>query len=311
MSKDDSTNSSFTVVRPGVQSTLQDLGRFGCARYGMSQGGAMDLHAHGWANKLLENSVQCATIEITIGMAAFRANADFQLAIAGADMHAQIDGQLIGNWCSFSIKQGQVLTLKAASNGMRAYLAVKGGFQSEPILGSVSTVVRNQLGSFISEGYHIPANTNTCNLATSRHVPPRYIPEYRDEIELRVIESYQIAGFASNALEQFYQSVFTVIQDSDRMGVRLEGTPIQFTTGGVISEGIALGAIQIPPDGQPIILLNDRQTLGGYPKLGCVCRTDLPLLAQARPGTRIRFSSVCLETARRELQEFRRFFEGM
>ncbi|MCP5537182.1 MAG: biotin-dependent carboxyltransferase [Akkermansiaceae bacterium] len=295
----------MTVVRPGVHTSLQDLGRFGCTRYGMSQGGAVDLHAHAWANKLLENPAHCATLEITIGMARFLAEADLQLAITGADMQARVNDSPVGNWCSFSIKRGQSLTLKAASRGMRAYLAVQGGVHAVPVLGSVSTVVRNQLGSLLAEGDFLSADV--CKPGSARHVPARYIPQYSDEIELRVIESGQVADFSPEALRQFYGSVYTVTQDCDRMGVRLEGNPIPSTTGGVISEGIALGAVQIPADGQPIILLNDRQTLGGYPKPGCIARIDLPRLAQARPGTRIRFSSISLAEARRQWQAFRRF----
>ena len=306
MSEQVSTNTGLTVVRPGVQTTLQDLGRYGGARFGMSQGGAMDLHAHGWANKLLANPVTCATLEITIGMAAFRANSNLQLAIAGADMQALLDDQAVGQWCSFSMEKGQILTLKAARNGMRAYLAVKGGFQAESVLGSVSTVFRNQLGRLLQEGDHVFAAPSIST--ASRYVPSRYIPEYSDEIELRIIESYQVADFSSQALEQFYQSEYTVTQDSDRMGVRLEGHPVTCSKEGIISEGLALGAIQIPADGQPIILLNDRQTLGGYPKIGCVARVDLPKLAQARPGVVVRFSPVSITKARGEMREFSRFF---
>jgi len=309
MSKAKGSSSGLTVIRPGVQSSLQDLGRFGVASQGLSQGGTMDLHAHCWANKILENSVSCPTLEIVIGLAEFKAKSDLLLALAGAEMQARIDGVAVGNWCSFSLLQGQTLTLKAAVSGMRSYLAVSGGFQIKPILGSVSTVVRNQLGGLDGKMLQVddflPSKLHA--LSPRNYVPRSFLPEYSDTIILRVIESYQATEFSAEELKKFYQSEYTLTQDCDRMGARLTGEPIN-APAGLISEGVALGAIQVPADGQAIILLNDRQTLGGYPKIGCVARVDLPKLAQARPGTRIKFTPVALVKARDEWQDFSRYF---
>lgn len=300
----------LTVIRPGVQSSLQDLGRYSYAKQGLSQGGAMDLHAYCWVNKLLENPMHCPALEIVIGMADFLAESDLNLAITGADMQAEVDGVAIGNWCSFNMHQGQLLKFKPSRTGMRAYLAVAGGFSVSPTLGSVSTVVRNQLGGIdgglIKTGDDLPAGPQ--ELTDGVHVPHRFVSHYPDKIEVRVIESYQSDSFFNSEKEKFYRSEYTVSQDSDRMGARLAGPSIQIPLGGIISEGIALGAIQFPPDGQPIILLNDRQTLGGYPKLGCVAKVDLPKLAQARPGTVVRFTPISLSKAREQWWEFTRFF---
>ena len=285
---------------------MQDLGRYGCAHHGLSQGGAMDLHGHCWANRLLENSVRYGTIEITIGMAAFRAESNLQLALAGADMRAEVDGVAVGNWRSFIMKRGETLTLHAAQDGMRAYLAVAGGYQVGSIHGSVSTVVRDQLGMVLNEGDHL--SVETVGRVSPRQVSPRFIPTYGDEIELRVIPCYQVKDFSVEALQTLYHSTYTLTQESDRMGARLHGEPIVTPAEGIISEGIALGAIQIPLDGQPIILLNDRQTLGGYPKPGCIARIDLPKLAQARPGTKIRFTPITLKKATRTWQAFCQWF---
>lgn len=294
------------VLRAGVQSSLQDLGRFGHAAQGMSQGGAMDLSAHCWANRLLDNDMSCPTLEIAVGMVTLCAGTDLSLAITGADMQAQVEGLPVGNWCTFSMQRGQTLELKPARQGMRAYLAVQGGFQTEPMLGSVSTVVRNGMGANLREGELLSAAGH--RPASAAHVPGRYVPTYQDPVELRVIESCQVGEFSREAMEQFYQSVYTLTPDADRMGARLEGNPVTSPTAGLVSEGIALGAIQIPPDGQPIVLLNDRQTLGGYPKLGVVARVDLSRLCQARPGTTIRFAPVSLDHARSEWQDFCAYF---
>jgi biotin-dependent carboxylase-like uncharacterized protein len=306
MSEGDHNVKGLKVLRPGVRTTIQDLGRFGYAGHGLSQGGSMDLQAHCWANRLLDNSVNQPTLEVAIGMASFRAECDLMLAIAGADMQAELDGEPIGNWRSFAMRCGQILRFKPAQKGMRAYLATKSGFQAAPVLGSCSTVERNRLGFILREGDVLPAQA--CHHVAVAYVPPRYVPDYPEAIELRVIESYQASQFCSDALVKFYQEDYRVTPDSDRMGVRLEGGPITPPSGGVISEGIALGAIQIPPDGQPIVLLNDRQTLGGYPKLGVVARVDLPQLCQARPATRIRFAPVSIEQARVEWLEFCDYF---
>lgn len=305
------SKSGLMVVRPGVQSSLQDLGRFGCAQQGISQGGAMDMHGHCWVNKLLGNTMSCPTLEIVIGMAEFRAESDLWLALAGADMQATIDEQVVENWSSFPIRHGQTLQLKPAHDGMRSYLAVAGGgFQVPLTHGSVSTVVRNGMGglngALLKEGDFLPADSG--KVEKSRRVPDRYRPTYESSIKLRVIESYQAKQFHPEQMEKFYRSEYTLTTDCDRMGARLEGKSIAGPKENLISEGIALGSIQIPEDGQPIILLNDRQTLGGYPKLGTVARVDLPQLAQARPGTKIRFVPIELDEARSAWQEFCEFF---
>jgi len=306
------SKSGLIVVRPGVQSSLQDLGRFGCAQQGISQGGAMDLHAYCWVNKLLGNAMSSPTLEIVIGMAEFRAEGDLWLALAGAEMQASIDGRVIENWNSFLLKQGQTLNLKPANDGMRSYLAVAGGgFQIPLTHRSVSTVVRNGMGglngSLLEEGDFLSAMADASG--TNRRVPLRYRSSYDGVIQLRVIECYQATQFSADEMKKFYSSEYKLTLECDRMGARLEGETITGPQGNLISEGIALGSIQIPEDGQPIILMNDRQTLGGYPKLGCVARVDLPLLAQARPGTKIRFAPVGLDEARVVWGEFCKFFE--
>ncbi|MDG1357495.1 MAG: biotin-dependent carboxyltransferase family protein [Akkermansiaceae bacterium] len=309
MFEDTSEAQGLRVIRAGVHSTIQDLGRYGYAGHGLSQGGPMDLQAHCWVNRLLNNIASDATIEITVGMASFRAECDLVLALGGADLQAELDSELIGNWRSFVIKRGQTLKLQPARKGLRAYLGIKGGVQTESMMGSCSTVVRNGLGSAIVDGDLLSAASHHAHI--DAHVPPRYLPSYPETITLRVIESYQARNFSPQALKVFYQSEYELSADSNRMGARLEGESIDSPNEGIISEGIALGSIQVPSDGQPIVLLNDRQTLGGYPKLGVVARVDLPQLGQARPGTKVRFSPIALSQARREWCQFCDYFSGV
>jgi len=309
VSEDTSNAEGLRVIKAGVHSTIQDLGRFGYAGHGLSQGGPMDLQAHCWVNRLLDNAPNDATLEIAIGMASFRAECDMMLAIAGADMQAELDGVVIGNWRSFVIKRGQLLKLHPARNGFRTYLGIKGGVQTKPMMGSCSAVVRNGLGTVISDGEMLPALRHSTR--ADAHVPPRYVPDYPDTIKLRVIASYQASDFSTKALRDFYQADYKVTAQSDRMGVRLMGNQIDVPSDGIISEGIALGSIQVPSEGQPIVLLNDRQTLGGYPKLGVVARIDLPKLGQATPGTMVSFSPITLSQAQQEWRQFCDYFSAL
>ena len=312
--------SKLEVVQPGMLSLIQDLGRFGVAQQGLSQGGPVDLHAYCWANHLLANSMHCSVLEITLGQASFTAREDTMVALTGANMMATLDGIVQKNWCSFQIKKGQTLALNFAQTGLRAYLAIAGGFAAPKIFGSSATVVRNKLGGLakddgsiargnkIAVGQLLTAASSNQDRTVCLSVPKQFIPDYGDNIRIGVLLSYQFERFPKFERELFFQNSFAVSPQSDRMGVRLTGAKINCNTAGIISEGIALGAIQIPPDGQPIILLNDRQTLGGYPKIGCVSRLDLPKVAQARAGSTIRFYAAEIEEKTAQWCEFSRFF---
>lgn len=286
-------NSCIEVIKPGQHSLIQDFGRFGFAHFGIAQGGPVDDYAYSWANHLLDNKTNCPTIEITLGQAEFLIHNSCEMAITGGDLNAQLDGHPIENWSTFRALKGQRLTFGLPKNGLRAYLAIKGGFNVATQLGSAATVTRDSLGG-LSNGYSlalgdiIPFHDHTIS-AQTRQMTFRYKPDYNLPLELRVIEGYQVDDFNEGALQQLYQQEFTVSQLINRMGYRLTGASIQPPKQEYLSEGIALGAIQIPPNGEPIVLLNDRQTIGGYPKVGCVARIDLPRLAQAKPGQTVRF----------------------
>ncbi|WP_075763314.1 biotin-dependent carboxyltransferase family protein [Photobacterium proteolyticum] len=305
---------SLEVIHPGMLTLLQDVGRLGVGEQGLSQGGAADLHAYCWANYLVGNAMDCSQLEITLGQACIKAQGDMICALTGADMGATLDGEPITLWRSFLVRDGQVIKFACSRSGVRAYLAVKGGFKVPAVFGSVSTVVRNEMGGIqagraLHKEDSLPVeSTVDTDSFEPRLAPSRYIPDYSAPIYLRVIESYQCNRFSAESKQQFYQSIYTVTQQTDRMGCRLEGPVVAGDIGGIISEAIAYGAIQIPPNGQPIVLLNDRQTLGGYPKLGCIARVDVPRLAQAMPGTAVRFSTGNLEQLQQEWQDFSLFF---
>ncbi|MGF1700362.1 biotin-dependent carboxyltransferase family protein [Photobacterium makurazakiensis] len=309
---------TLEVIHAGMLSLVQDLGRFGVGSQGLSQGGPVDLHAYCWANHLVGNDANTPLIEITLGKASFKATSRCCVVITGADMSAIVDGTAVNNWQRFILNKGQVLSFGFAREGLRAYLAVSGGFNIPAVLGSCTTVSRNQLGGLkkgrpLMKGDSLPLNPmadfKELGRIEGQQAASRFVPDYGKPITLRVVESYQHAAFADSEKEAFYQSTYTVSQETDRMGCRLDGRAITADmNNGIVSEGIALGAIQIPPNGQPIVLLNDRQTLGGYPKLGCVARVDIPKLAQARPYTEVHFKPMPLAEATEEWLVFSRFF---
>ncbi|RBM32618.1 biotin-dependent carboxyltransferase family protein [Vibrio tarriae] len=301
------------VLKAGPLTLLHDLGRYGFSHFGITPSGPVDEYAYSWANYLLANPVNCATLEITLGPAEFLLRSDAQLAIAGGDLNATLDGHPIANWSRFYAKQGQTLRFGLTRNGLRAYLAVQGGFTVSSQLGSVSTHVRQGLGGLTSQGLALQTGNDLAFSARQIAQKPvqmtfRFRPDYNLPLRLRVIESYQYQAFSPSAMESFYRSEFIVTPNSDRMGYRLQGETISPPDQAILSEGIALGAIQVPPNGQPIILLNDRQTIGGYPKLGCVARIDLPRLAQAKPGHSVQFVAGDLAGLQAVWCQWARFF---
>ncbi|NAZ45012.1 5-oxoprolinase/urea amidolyase family protein [Vibrio toranzoniae] len=288
---------TLTVIKPGPLSLIQDFGRFGVAHLGLTQGGPVDDYSYSWANYLLGNTVNQAALEITLGQCVLKVDFDCEMAICGGDLQATLDGSPLDNWSSFQAFKGQVLSFGLPKNGLRAYLAIKGGFNVPNTLNSSSTVTREKIGGLTQDGQPCQKGQKISftqhDLSTpfkALSVTFRYKPDYNLPVNLRVIEGYQNELFTESAKETFYNTQYIVDQNSNRMGYRLNGDVVASPDISLLSEGIALGAIQIPQDGQPIVLLNDRQTIGGYPKIGCVARIDLPRLAQAKPGHEISFS---------------------
>jgi 5-oxoprolinase (ATP-hydrolysing) subunit C len=294
------------VMQSAPRMHFQDLGRYGYGHTGLSQGGAIDLHAHCWANFLLENDPASVTIEISIGNTTLLALDDAVIAITGAVMNARIDGELIQNWSSHLIRKGQTLKLGYAAKGMHSYLGIKGGFSAEQKLGSASTVVRNNIGENLTGGKLLESNAQEmCDAFIPRKTPSHFIPDYDAVREIRMMVSPKLDDLF---IEKFSDTGFSISPKSDRMGMNLTADNPLPRLDGIISEGIALGSVQLPPNGHPIVLLNDRQTQGGYAKIGNIVRVDLPLLVQAKPLTKIKLTPVSVEEAAREWAEFVRFF---
>jgi biotin-dependent carboxylase-like uncharacterized protein len=291
---------SLIVERTGPLALVQDAGRFGTRHLGVTQGGALDWISLGWANWLLGNAPGTAGIEIAIGGLVLKAERTLRLAIAGADLGATRDGEPLAANGSFMLEQGQVLAFDQPRTGLRAYLALPGGVDAEPFMGSLSTVAREQLGGLDGRGGALQVGDRVMvagHSAEAREMPSvAAMPQ--DGAVLELVTGAQIAHFEGASLFAAFNQDWQVDSRADRMGVRLTGPELRCQLGGMISEGIPLGAVQVPPDGQPIILLNDRQTIGGYPRLGALSPVACARLGQCAPGMTIRLSPVTPHQAR-------------
>ncbi|MBE7062397.1 MAG: biotin-dependent carboxyltransferase family protein [Clostridia bacterium] len=286
----------MTVLSPGPLSTVQDEGRFGFMSTGFSPGGAMDTYSMRIANILVGNAPGDGVIEMTMLGMSVSFSCTAVIALTGADMEPAINGTPVAMYTAAEVHAGDILSMKMARSGMRSYLAVAGGFDLPYAMGSMSTNLKCGLGGFsgrkLQSGDEIPLRQSfsLAHLGNRKTEPENVYP---DGIGIRVILGPQEDYFTDKGIETFLNTTYTVSEKSDRMGVRLDGDSIENKNGvDILSDGIATGAVQIPASGTPIIMMADRQTTGGYAKIANVISADLPKMAQARPGTRIRFTAV-------------------
>jgi len=292
----------FIVKHPGMLSLIQDAGRFGAFNVGLTNGGPIDSEAFRWANRLCGNELDVSSIEVSIGGLMLFAQVDTIIAITGANMPLTINGQAKPLWRSHHVKAGDSIKLGYASEGTRCYLAVQGGFNIAPSFGSSATVCRENIGGLsgdkLNAGDIVPCNkTVERSGKTNLMLPEELWPTYAREVVLRTIPGYQQQQFSPQQQRLFFSAEYRVSKSYDRMGYRLEGQPISSNIDGILSEGICHGAIQIPADGQPIVLMNDRQTIGGYPKIGSVISIDTSKLGQLSQGAKVRFEPISMERA--------------
>ncbi|AQQ67256.1 hypothetical protein Mag101_06105 [Microbulbifer agarilyticus] len=287
-----------TILNPGALALIQDRGRVGSQHLGIGTSGVADSHAAGWANRLLGNASDAAVIELCFGNFRMQFQSESRFAIAGADLGWRLNGVPLKNWCSYRADVSAILEAGIANDGLRGYLAFSGGIGSPLVCGSRSTSQGDGLGGLRGDGK--PLAKGDCltfrGLAvsetvktTTRSVPDQFQRTYGSAVTLRVVPSNQFDAFSVSCVHRLFSRRYTVAADSDRMGVRLTGDALPEPPGNLVSEAVSPGAIQVPANGQPIVLMHDCQTIGGYPKLGHVYRTDLDRLAQARPGTEVQF----------------------
>jgi biotin-dependent carboxylase-like uncharacterized protein len=294
---------SLTVEAPGLLTTVQDLGRPGCGVRGISPSGAADPVALQLGNLLLGNAPEAAALEMTLMGGNFIFSEPTAITLAGSDFAATLNGQALDTWRSYSVAAAEKLCVGATRSGARCYLCVAGGIQVQPFLGSASTHLVSGLGGFDGRGLRkgdvLPIGDaqakfvdRTLSPAALRILQPR-------GAVLRVTDGPQCELFSEETMRSFYESEFRVTEESNRLGLRLEGPVLKSTLQQeMITEGVTLGAIQITPSGQPIVLFVEQQTTGGYPKIANVINADLFRIGQLRPRDSIRFECVSFVQAR-------------
>lgn len=296
----------FEIIKAGVFTLIEDLGRFSHMYLGVTNSGFMDEYAALKAHKLLQNSYDSNLLEIAFAGVKLKALGDTMISITGARCEFKINSIEKQTWQTHNIKSGDILEIGKFLKGQRVYLAVKNGFNIEKELGSYSVTVKEKLGGL--NGSQLK-NGDFLSYGEYKNFVPRrlkkeYIPDYGDELVLRVILSYQESNFPKEQKDKFFSSVYTITPDFNRMACKLKGESINADINGIISEGIAFGAIQVPKDGQPIILLKERQTIGGYPKIGSILSIDCFKLSQMRAGQKIRFEPIDIKEAQKKVKMF-------
>ena len=290
--------------------TLQDKGRFSYNHLGVTNSGVMDEYSYFIANKLLGNSLETNILEIGCSNAVFKVNKNTTLCLTGADCEFFINDELKELWQNYEVKKNDIIKIGKILSGNWIYLGVCDGFSIKKEFGSNSTTVKENLGGItgirLKKGdilaFHKTKKIN------KKFLKKEFIPKYEDELTLRVLLSYQYENFSKEEIKKFFSSTYLVTKDFNRMGCKLQGNSIKCDINGIISEGIAFGSIQIPKDGQPIVLLKERQTIGGYPKIGTVLNIDCFKLAQVKIGTKIRFQELSYENA---LEKSKKFYSSM
>lgn len=302
--------SVLAVQDGGPLTTIQDAGRFGHLRVGIPTSGPMDRASFLLANRLVGNPDDAAALECTLMGPRLELTDARLVAVTGADMTPTVNGAAIPMWEAVPLRAGDVLKLGPARAGVRAYVAVAGGLDTPRVLGSRSTYVRGRLGGLggraIRKGDRLPLGTASVSGADAR---PRRLragraPGYGTEAEVAVTLGPQEDRFTPAGIAAFLTGPYELSPQSDRMGARLKGPFIEHTRGhDIVSDGVPMGGVQVVGDGQPIVLLADRQSAGGYTKIATVCSFDLPRIAQLKPGGRLTFRRVTVAEAHAMLRD--------
>lgn len=303
--------SKIKVLNPGLFTTLQDKGRHGYQQFGMPTAGAMDSYSMRIANYLVGNDPFEACLEATFMGLELEFTDTTCIAISGAMGVFTLNGKLISNLRNHQVKRGDKLKVNSVTKGVRVYLAVQNGFKIADVMRSKSTYCRAKLGGVrgaaLKIGDEIPINQP--NNFAPRFMDKKYLLKVEDCQIIRIIAGTEIEKFTLNGIQTFLNANYTITSQSDRMGYRLDGPKIEHVdTADIVSSGISNGAIQVPGNGKPIIMLADRQTVGGYTKIANVISVDLPFLGQMKPGDTIRFEEVNLDKAHELLDKQEKWF---
>lgn len=298
----------FKIINPGLLTTVQDLGRWGYQRYGMSVAGSMDHFATKVANYLVGNDENQAVLETTLMSPEIEFLCDEVISITGANMKPKINGEAVPMWTSLIVRANDKLSFSNATSGIRTYIAFSTGIDVPEIMNSKSTFLKGKIGGFkgrkLAKGDEIPLKNKVIPDSGS-YLPKKFDPEYKEDNTIRVVLGPQDDYFSKESIDTFLNSEYKITSEADRMGYRLDGAKIEHIEGAdIISDGIVFGSVQVPGHGSPIIMMADRQTTGGYTKIATVITPDLSKLAQMKPGSKINFKKISIEESQEIYREY-------
>ncbi len=293
--------------------TIQDAGRKGYRKLGVPVSGFMDDYSARIANYLVGNPGNAPLLEFLLAGPVVRFNASAVFAVVG-DVEVRLNGAPIDPWTSHWAKRGDVLEVGTLRSGLYGYIAFAGGIKCEKLLGSCSAYPRAKLGRPLKAGDRLSLGYALLTGREGRYLPKELRPDYSgNEREIRVVLGPNLEHFSEEGIETFLSETYTVTPESDRMGYRLDGPAIEHSSLGadIVTEPLLPGAVQVPANGKPIVMMRDAQTTGGYAKIAAVVSADLHLLAQSRPGAKVRFKAVEVEEAQKLLRKREKTIEAI
>ncbi len=293
----------FKIIEAGALTSIQDRGRWGHQHMGMPVSGAMDTGSLKRANWLVGNNNSEACIECTFAGPKIQFESNCQIAVTGATVQTFVNNHSEEQNKTLNVKAGDILHFGLAEKGLRFYISISGGIDVPKVMGSKSTYLRGKIGGFQGRKLEVGDVINFSETNTQikqREINPNDLQEYKPLQTIRILPGTEVSQFSAEGIKTFLTETYTISPLSDRMGYRLSGKPIKhLDNADILSSGIPIGSVQIPGDGQPIIMMADRQTIGGYTKIAHVISADMDLLAQMRPGEKIRFKEIKLEEAQK------------
>ena len=302
------------ILKPGMYTTIQDVGRYNYQKSGMSVAGAMDQFSLKVANILVGNSDSEACLEATLFGLEIEFGGDALIAVTGANLSPMINNIAVEMWSGVKVSDGDVLSFGTVKSGCRGYIAIASGIDVPDVMGSKSTYVKGKVGGFqgriLKAGDEIKIKSlgeNNFNCIVK--LPNEFIPSYNKDNTVRVVLGPQDDYFTGNGINTFFNSHYEVTNEFDRMGYRLSGSKITHKTGAdIISDGITMGSVQVPGHGAPIIMMADRQTTGGYTKIATVITPDINIVGQLKPGDSVSFKSIDIVEAHKVYKEYMKNF---
>ena len=302
----------LTIKKAGLLTTVQDLGRWGCQSSGVPVAGAMDLHALRLGNIMVGCEIGAAALEVTLAGPEIAVAGEGLAVFVGAELGFAVNGKEVGSWQAVALKDGDLISFRGTKCGCRGYLCFAGGIDVPLVMGSRSTYTRAKIGGY--QGRALKSGdvlkTGEPNLLWRRNagfvLPQELRPDYQSDRPLKIIQGLQQDAFTEAGLATLFGSEYTVTNESDRMGCRFEGPQVEHAkSADIVSDAIPLGAVQIPGHGLPIVMLADRQTTGGYTKVGVLTQAAIEALAQKAPGSKVRFERISMKEAVAELKAAR------